>query len=120
MRDPRLLPYRLSLKRSARSLRRDPTPAERKLWYEFLAALPFKFTRQKPLGSYIADFYCSSKRLVVEVDGDSHFTTRGEAYDRTRTASLEAKGLRVLRFTNPEVLEQFESVCQGILEALKA
>ena len=65
----RFIPYRRDLKRSSQSLRRDPTPAERKLWYAFLRTLPIKFTRQKPLGHYIADFYCANERLVIEVDG---------------------------------------------------
>jgi very-short-patch-repair endonuclease len=63
----RFIPYRRDLKRPSQSLRRDPTPAERKLWYEFLRTLPIKFTRQKPLGHYIADFYCASERLVIEL-----------------------------------------------------
>jgi len=110
--------YRRRLKRSARGLRRDPTPAERKLWYELLRDLPIRFTRQKPLGDYIADFYCASHVLIIEVDGDSHFSARGEAYDACRTAALEAKGLRVLRFTNQDVMQNFEAVCRSIRDAL--
>ena len=111
--------YRRRLKRSARALRRDPTPAERRLWYDFLRDLPMRFTRQKPLGNYIADFYCASHVLIVEVDGDSHFSARGEPYDRQRTAALEAQGLRVVRFTNQEVMQNFEAVCQRIRDALE-
>jgi very-short-patch-repair endonuclease len=111
--------YRRTLKANAQSLRRDPTPAERKLWFEFLRDLPVRFTRQKPLGHYIADFYCASRLLVIEVDGDSHFTDRGATYDASRTAALEAHGVRVLRITNLEVMEQFEAVCQRIVEALE-
>ena len=118
MRDRRPVPYRLQLKESSRSLRRDPTPAERKLWYEFLRDSPEKFTRQKPLGSYIADFYCSRARLVIEIDGDSHFTASAEQYDAVRTAALEAYAIRAIRFTNAEVMEQFEAVCVRIDEAL--
>jgi very-short-patch-repair endonuclease len=118
MRDRRLVPYQLKLKPPSRALRRDPTPAERKLWYEFLRDLPEKFTRQKPLGSYIADFYCSQLRLVIEVDGDSHFTGQGERSDARRTAALQAHNLRVIRFTNAEVMQQFEAVCQCIAKAL--
>ena len=113
------IPYRRDLKRPAQSLRRDPSPAERKLWYEFLRGLPIKFTRQKPLGHYIADFYCPSERLVIEVDGDSHFTERGMRYDAVRTTHLESEGIRVLRFSNIEVMEEFEGVCQKIDAALK-
>jgi len=56
--------------------------------------------------------------LVIEVDGDSHFTNPGERYDAHRTAKLEAKGIHALRFTNLEVMQQFEAVCQRIREAL--
>ena len=86
------IPYRRALKPRSQALRRDPTPAERKLWYEFLCGLADKFTRQKPLGSYIADFYCSRCRLVVELDGDSHFTEGAQRYDKVRTAQLETMG----------------------------
>jgi very-short-patch-repair endonuclease len=111
--------YRRDLKSRARSLRRDPTLAERKLWYEFLSALPERFIRQKPLGTYIADFYCASKRLVIELDGDTHFTEQGEAYDRARTEVLGFQSIRVLRFTNAEVMHQFEAVCAQIEEKLR-
>ena len=110
--------YRRDLTSRARKLRHDPTPAERKLWFEFLSSHPIKFTRQKPLGRYIADFYCAKLQLVIELDGDTHFTDQGEGYDRRRTASLESERIRVLRFTNKEVMEQFEAVCQRIEEVL--
>jgi very-short-patch-repair endonuclease len=119
MRDRRLVPYNLRLKTPARTLRRDSTPAERKLWFEFLSYLPEKFTRQKPLGSYVADFYCSRLRLVIEIDGDSHFSGLGQIRDAERTAALAALNVRVLRFTNLEVREQFEGVCARIQEELK-
>ena len=115
----RFIPYRRDLKRPSQSLRRDPSPAERKLWYEFLRTLPIKFTRQKPLGHYIADFYCASERLVIEVDGDSHFTERGEQYDETRTGQLQAMGVRVVRVTNVEVMQDFEGVCAVILRIIE-
>lgn len=120
MRDRRILPYRQRLTTSARSLRRDPTPAEKKLWFEFLRDVPAKFTRQKPLGAFIADFYCSSSRLVIELDGDSHFTSSGEQYDQARTEKLAALGLRVLRFTNAEVMQQFDAVCERITQEITA
>jgi very-short-patch-repair endonuclease len=114
----RYIAYRKDLKSRGRSLRTNATPAERKLWYQFLSGLPEKFNRQKPLGSYVADFYCSRLRLVIEVDGDSHFSERGEAYDLLRTADLQAQGLRLLRFTNAEVMQEFATVCETILRAL--
>ena len=117
-RRPRFIEYRRDLKLRARSLRGDPSPAERKLWYELLSKHAEKFTRQKPLGTYIADFYCAEKQLVIELDGDSHFTVRAEAYDSRRTSALQVKHLRVLRFTNDEVMQEFEGVCARIEEAL--
>ena len=115
----RWISYRVKLTRRAQALRRDPTPAEKKLWFEFLRDLPCKFTRQKPIGYYVADFYCSRERLVIELDGDSHFTETAERYDRRRTDALELQGLRVMRFTNVEVLQNFESVCAAVRAALE-
>jgi len=72
----------------------------------------------KRSGRYIADFYCAAARLVIEVDGDSHFSSGGEQYDERRTEMLELQGIRVIRFTNLEVMRQFEGVCARIEEAL--
>jgi very-short-patch-repair endonuclease len=116
----RFIPYRIRSTFRARSMRRDPPAAERKLWFEFLRDLSDKFTRQKPLGRYIADFYCSRKRLVIEIDGDSHFTESAERYDEARTQALVRENLRVIRFTNSDVLENFDAVRERILEALES
>lgn len=114
----RFVPYRRNLKGRSRSPRRDPSPAERKLWFEFLRDLPVKFTRQKPLGRFVADFYCASRLLVVELDGDSHYDDRAARYDATRTAELAALGVRVIRFSNTDVMQSFEGVCAVILRAI--
>ena len=115
----RFVPYRRDLKSRAQTLRRDPSPAERRLWYEFLRMLPQRFTRQKPLGRYIADFYCSSHQLVIELDGDSHYTERAQRYDERRTADLEMERIRVVRISNAEVMQNFEEVCTRIMQTLK-
>ena len=80
--------------------------------------MPKKFTRQKPLGRYVVDFYCARRRLVIELDGDSHFTDQAERYDEARTHDLACLGITVLRFTNLEVMQQFDAVCARIEEAL--
>lgn len=113
------LNYRRKLVARGRDLRRRPTPAETKLWFDFLRRCPAKFSRQKPLGNYIADFYCASRRLVVEIDGDTHFTDAGEAYDASRDAALRQQRLRVLRFTNDDVMQRFEAVCMEIAAVLE-
>ena len=111
----RYIRYQRRLKPHARSQRRDPTPAERKLWFEFLSILPAKFSRQKPLGTYIADFYCSRHKLVIELDGDSHYAEGAARYDEARSKILAGSGIRVLRFTNTDVLQNFEAVCLQVL-----
>jgi len=78
----------------------------------------FRFRRQHPLGHYIVDFFCPEARLIVEADGGQH--TEDNAHDVTRTAWLEARGYRVLRFWNSDVLAQTEAVLSMILEALRA
>jgi len=76
---------------------------------------PVKFWRQKPINNFIVDFYCPKLKLVIEVDGDSHFTDSGVVYDEERKRVLEGYGLRIIWFTNDEVLQNFEGVCKQII-----
>ena len=98
----------------ARNMRKNPTPWERKLWYDFLREYPVRFQRQKAIDEYIVDFYCAKARLVVELDGGGHFTKEQIEYDAKRTKKLNEKGLKVLRFTNLEVDKCFFEVCEVI------
>ncbi|NEO88415.1 MAG: endonuclease domain-containing protein [Spirulina sp. SIO3F2] len=107
------LPYDKALVPRAKEMRKNPTPTEKKLW-EFLRTFPVKVWRQKPIEYFIVDFYCPKLKLVIEVDGAGHFTEEAEAYDEKRTEILEGYGLRVLRFTNDEVLNSFEGVCEMV------
>ena len=102
----------------AQTMRREMTAAERRLWYDCLRHLPVKFRRQRPVGRFIVDFYAPSAKLVIEVDGDSHFDDQGIAYDRERTAFLQGLGMTVVRFTNDEVLQQLDGVYLRIQEVL--
>ncbi|MDI7276547.1 MAG: DUF559 domain-containing protein [Anaerolineae bacterium] len=79
--------------------------------------LGVKFRRQHPIGPWVVDFYSWEAGLVVEVDGDSHFTPQAREYDAARTESLEALGLRVVRITNDDVFRRREAVLLHILEA---
>ena len=98
----------------AQKLRKTMTKEERHLWYDFLKAYPVQFKRQYSVGLYIVDFYCYQAKLVVELDGSQHYTPEEAAYDARRTAFLESKGLKVLRFSNPDVMREFAGVCQLI------
>lgn len=98
----------------ARKLRKDMTREERQLWYDFLREYPIRFLRQKVIGSYVVDFYCAAAKLVVELDGSQHYEEKGIADDQTRTEFLQKYDLRVLRFSNNDVMKNFEGVCTAI------
>ena len=100
----------------ARKLRKKLTPAEKKLW-ERLRNRKFKhlkFRRQHPIDKYIVDFICIEKKLVIEVDGGIHKKPEQIEYDRKRTADLEDYGLKIIRFTNEEVLDDVFVVLKKI------
>jgi very-short-patch-repair endonuclease len=109
-------PYNPQLVVRAKELRQNPTPAEKKLWQNYLQAFPLRVLRQRPIDHFIVDFYCAALKLVIEIDGESHFTDEGLMRDLKRTQILESYGLKVIRFSNDEVMNQFEGVCQKIWE----
>ena len=98
----------------ARDMRKNMTPWERKLWYDFLRTYPVRFQRQKAIGNYIADFYCAKARLVIELDGGGHYTNEQKEKDLLRTKELEAMNLTVLRICNRDVDKNFRGVCECI------
>ena len=103
-----------SLVGNAKALRKEMTPEERHLWYDFLRTYPVRFLRQKILGRYIVDFYCAQARIVVELDGSQHYDEKQKGYDAERTAFLSGYGLCVLRISNTEVNRNFRGVCEWI------
>lgn len=105
------------LRQRARNLRKQSTDTERHLWYNLRAnRLGFKFKRQVPIGTYIVDFLCMERRLIVELDGGQHLDN--QKYDIERTAWLNGRGFKVLRFWNNDVLQQTEAVVEVITQAL--
>jgi len=106
---PLFLPYNPALKERARALRHNMTPAEQKLWKVYFRHFPFRVMRQRPIDNFIVDFYCAALRLVIEVDGESHTLPEAKALDSERTSVLEGYGLKVIRFTNEQVLKEFEA-----------
>lgn len=105
---------RHELSQRAMNLRQNMTRAEKKLWFSFLQDYPASFVAQKVFGNYIVDFYCKTARLSIEIDGDSHYTPSQIEYDATRTTFLEMLEIKEIRFTNLEVYENFEGVCEVI------
>lgn len=103
----------------AKQLRKEMTKQERHLWYDFLRFYPVRFSRQKVLGRYIADFYSAEAKLVIELDGSQHFDTANAQKDDERTAFLREYGLTVIRIPNNEVDWNFRGVCEYIDAAVK-
>ena len=109
------------MKERARELRRNMTPEERRMWFDYLRPHPvWRFRRQEIIGPYIADFYCAQAKLVIEIDGSQHYEENAAAHDEARTAYLQLQGLRVIRFTNADIHQRFEGVCQMTEQALAA
>ncbi len=108
----KLIPY-------AKELRHNMTKQEKHLWYDFLCNYPIRFQRQKTIDNYIADFYCSKAKLIIELDGSQHYTEEGEEHDQIRTDILERYGLEVIRFSNADVDKNFVGVCEAIDEKVK-
>ena len=98
----------------AKRLRRDMTEAEERLWQELRDRRldGIKFRRQAPVGRFVADFLCAEAMLIVEIDGSQHADSE---HDRLRDAELKARGFRVLRFWNDDVLREMDSVCDTII-----
>ena len=98
----------------AKELRKNMTKEERRMWYDFLRNYPIRFTKQKVLGKYIADFYSAEAKLVIELDGSQHYEAVNTENDTERTAFLEGYGLTVIRIPNNEVMRNFRGVCEYI------
>ena len=107
-----------STKRKAIQLRKDSTPAERKLWAVIRNdQLGVNFRRQHAIGSYIPDFVCIEKKIIIELDGSQHLEQ--EEYDKERTKYLESQGYKVIRFWNNDVVKNIEGVILAIMNALE-
>ena len=126
----RFLDYNKRLKQRASEMRRNMTRAERKLWFEFLKEFSLvkadvkewqrgckkiKVYRQRVIDHFIVDFYIPDFKLIIELDGESHFEDGQDVYDTERTEVLEGNGCKVLRFLNTEVYESFHWVFEDIM-----
>jgi len=114
------VPYNKNLTTFARENRKHPTVAESKLWYQLLRMKnlsAYKFTRQKPIANFIADFYCAELHLAIEIDGDSH----GEqvVYDEDRTKALSGLGVTVVRYTNDDILNNLQGVYIDLMQKIE-
>ncbi len=115
-----LIKYRSDLKQKARKLRHDSTPAEKFIWIKILRnrqLLGYKFIRQKPIGNFVVDFFCSKLKLAIEIDGHTHDID--SEYDKQRTIQLNSLGIEVVRYSNSDVLKNIEGVYCDLMERVK-
>lgn len=113
------LDYNKALIGCAKALRKNATPLEKKLWFYFLSKYPIRFQRQKVIDNFIVDFYCHKAKLVIEIDGGGHYYRYKLESDKKRTKILENYGLKVLRFSNIDVNNNFYAVCSVIDNEVK-
>lgn len=106
--------YDKKLKSRADELRKNMTQQEWNLWYFYLRSHRLKWYRQRIIDRFIVDFYCHAAKLVIEIDGKQHYTDQGIVYDTERTQVLQGYGLKVLRYTNQELVDNFQEVCWDI------
>ncbi|MBQ8207962.1 MAG: endonuclease domain-containing protein [Clostridia bacterium] len=108
--------YNKKLVSNAKKLRREMTPEEKHLWYDFLKKLPITVHRQKNIGDYIVDFYIASSKTVIEIDGSQHYFPENSKADKMRDEYLSKLGIEVLRYSNKHINQSFEAVCRDILK----
>ena len=113
-----MLPYNKNLVSNARTLRKNMTPEEKHLWYDFLKRLPFNVRRQHNIHNYIVDFYIAEKKIVIEVDGRQHLLPEHKEEDAKRDSDLAFWGISVLRYSNNSIRNHFHAVAEDILNSL--
>ncbi len=108
------LPYNPKLVERAKIMRKNMTPAENKIWKGLFKNFRFRVYRQRPIDHFIVDFYCSRLRHVFEIDGSYHLSKEIREYDEMRTLFLKVYGLKIIRFTNDDVLNNFDLVKERV------
>ena len=113
-----MIPYNKKLVSNAKILRKNMTPEEKHLWYDFLKKLPFNVRRQHNIENYIVDFYIAEKKIVIEVDGIQHKAAENMEADKKRDELLSNWGITVLRYSNESIRKNFNAVAEHILKNL--
>ncbi len=111
-----MIPYNKNLVSNAKVLRKNMTPEEKHLWYDFLKRLPFNVRRQHNIENYIVDFYVAEKKTVIEIDGRQHLLLEHKLADEERDKTLASWGIKVLRYSNDSINRKFKSVEADILK----
>ena len=110
-----MIPYNKALVKNAQELRKNMTPEEKQLWYDFLKLLPYTVKRQHNIDNFIVDFYIPKKKIVIELDGIQHLIPKHIEADLKRDEVLATWGIKVLRYSNKSVNENYGAVVNDIL-----
>ena len=113
-----MIPYNKALVKNAQVLRKNMTPEEKCLWYDFLKLLPYTVKRQHNIDNFIVDFYIPKKKIVIELDGVQHIMPKHAESDFKRDEVLATWGIKVLRYSNKSVNENYGAVVKDILTHL--
>lgn len=111
-----MIPYNQKLVSTARTLRKNMTPEEKHLWYDFLKRLPVNIRRQHNIENYIVDFYIAEQKIVIEIDGRQHLLPEHKEADEQRDAVMSSWGITVLRYSNDSIQNNFSAVTADILQ----
>ena len=114
-----MISYNKKLVSNARILRKNMTPEEKHLWYDFLKRLPYTVKRQHNIENFIVDFYIAKKKIVIEVDGIQHDAQENKIADEQRDMELSAWNIKVLRYPNDSIRKNFNAVTADILKNLE-
>lgn len=104
---------------NARNLRKNMTRQEKHLWFDFLRDYPVKIYRQRNIGKYIVDFYCSKAKLAIEIDGEQHYERKAIIDDQVRSDEIGLFDVKVIRYTNADIDKNFDAVCVDIDAKIK-
>jgi very-short-patch-repair endonuclease len=113
-----MIPYNPNTKKNAQELRKNMTPEEKNLWYNFLKRLPITVKRQHRIEDYIVDFYIAERKVVIELDGRQHLMEENKNADETRDKKLTDWGISVVRIPNKSINKDFNKVCNWLLQEL--
>ena len=111
-----MIPYNKRIVSNSKVLRKNMTPEEKHLWYDFLKKLPCTVKRQHVIENYIVDFYIAEKKIVIEIDGKQHLVSEHREADFQRDSVLANWGIKVLRYSNESIRNNFQNVADDILK----
>jgi very-short-patch-repair endonuclease len=113
-----MYPYNKTLTEYAQELRKNMTPEEKHLWYDFLKFLPMTVKRQYVVENYILDFFIPDVNIAIELDGSQHYDTKKREEDRVRDKTILSMGIKVVRYPNTDINKNFDGVIVDLMKKI--